>query len=55
MRLKFCFSAIKESAMSGANPTPLITLRTPLFFIRRDWEGLSAITVHIYFVSLQDE
>ena len=25
MRLKFSFLAIKESAMSGANPTPLIT------------------------------
>jgi hypothetical protein len=23
------FLAIKENAMSGANPTPLITLRTP--------------------------
>jgi hypothetical protein len=44
--------AIKENAMSGSNPTPLITLRTPspvkhgggsimlwgFFFIGRDWE-----------------
>ena len=38
MRLKFSFLAIKENAMSGINPTPLITPRTPLFFIGRDWE-----------------
>ena len=31
MRLKCCFLAIKENAMSGANPTPLITPRTPCF------------------------
>ena len=29
MRLKFSFLAIKENAMSGANPTPLITPGTP--------------------------
>ena len=29
MRLKLNFLAIKVNAMSGANPTPLITLRTP--------------------------
>ena len=28
MRQKCCFLAIKENAMSGANPTPLITART---------------------------
>ena len=49
MRLKFSFLAIKINAMSGANPTPLITPRTPVkhgggsimlsgFFIGRDWE-----------------
>jgi hypothetical protein len=46
------FLAIKEKAMSGANPTPLIPLRTPspqwsmvvvhhavgMFFIGRDWD-----------------
>jgi hypothetical protein len=29
MRLKLSFLAIKENAMSGANPTSLITLRIP--------------------------
>ena len=29
MRQKFSFFAIKENAISGANPTPPITLRTP--------------------------
>jgi hypothetical protein len=29
MRLKWSFLAIEENAMSGANPTPLITPRTP--------------------------
>ena len=29
MRLQFSFLAIRENAMSGANPTPLITSRTP--------------------------
>jgi hypothetical protein len=29
MKLKLSFLAIKEKAMSGANPTPLIPLRTP--------------------------
>ncbi|MGH0155616.1 UNVERIFIED_CONTAM: hypothetical protein FKN15_036354 [Acipenser sinensis] len=29
MRLKLSFLPIKENAMSGANPTPLITPRTP--------------------------
>ena len=52
MRLKWSFLAIKENAMSGANPTPHITLRTPspqwsmvmaasccgdVFPISRDW------------------
>ena len=49
MRLKLIFLAIKENAISGANPTPLITPRTPspqehhhavgMFFIGRDWES----------------
>ena len=51
MRLKLSFLAIKENDMSGTNPTPLITPRTPyneawwwqhhavgMFFIVRDWE-----------------
>ena len=52
MRLIFSFLAIKENAISGANPTPLITPRIPshseawwwqhhaveMFFIGRDWE-----------------
>ena len=38
MRLKFSFLAIKENAMSGANPTPLINPKIPSFFIGRDWE-----------------
>jgi hypothetical protein len=29
MRLKLSFLAVKENAMSGAKPTPPITLRTP--------------------------
>jgi hypothetical protein len=29
MRLKWSFLVFKENAMSGANPTPLITLRSP--------------------------
>ena len=52
MRQKFSYLAIKENAMSGANPTSLITPRIPspqwsmevaasccgMFFICRDWE-----------------
>ena len=32
MRLKFSILAIKENAISGANPTPLITLSIPSSF-----------------------
>ena len=31
MRLKLSFLAIKKNAISGTNPTPLITPRTPCF------------------------
>jgi hypothetical protein len=34
-RLKLSFLAIKLSAMSGANPIPLITLRTPSHVFHR--------------------